>query len=742
MLMEASSSVNPSFQINRSVLSPHSQMLMSPDGRERSINFFLSQRFNVSQNTERQINNIDVDNILNDVENQIQQYTSRSNCRNNQYLQNREILDQQQQMRDLQFQFSNENNSQPLNLQQQNFNFQVSNMQQSEQVQNQNQDKGPSQNLQQQIGIYHLYSLEQLKRQDYSRNIFKIILIIMTIIVAINILFILSFVVQIINQNNLIILGTILLLSAAYIKTQKLCSNYLIAEIIFMSLFFQALYLNTQIKKFPNLMLIFYWPFVHIMGWIQRNIKVDNDSEEDDYQVIYLIFGLRCLIFVQALMILLKIDSFVQFNWVSIFVPTIIILVLTTIICIQTFYYLLKNIRKKNPIVNNIGLQWETGLLISTYACSWILLIGVLLLLQSNFQNMILASLVTNAIVGFIMIIFSKKHSLDLIYFMSDCPTPQEMIKNLNTLKVQQQNQQNVENQSNEIEQPQINQNMQNDQLNESNPQKSHQVINQISQFFSKIAQRPPSYLIKMSQTYFKITFQDKNQLLQDKKKQKEQEKEIKKQKQKIEQKQKKILINKIQSESQIDRQEQKDSEHILFKNSNIHKFKSLTQLTFKNQNQNSQANLQIKQFNLNQNNLQKENKINEISVDCSSSSKSESNNDNLKISENKNESLNNQTSINTNNNDLSKSAEGQKNKRSEVTCVVCFENPPNSVFMNCGHGGICKQCALDISIKTGMCFLCREPIKQIIRVKDTQSNKKYQEIASIIYIDTNPDNK
>lgn len=30
---------------------------------------------------------------------------------------------------------------------------------------------------------------------------------------------------------------------------------------------------------------------------------------------------------------------------------------------------------------------------------------------------------------------------------------------------------------------------------------------------------------------------------------------------------------------------------------------------------------------------------------------------------------------------------------KKELSCVICFENPPNAVFMNCGHGGMhsCK---------------------------------------------------
>lgn len=44
-----------------------------------------------------------------------------------------------------------------------------------------------------------------------------------------------------------------------------------------------------------------------------------------------------------------------------------------------------------------------------------------------------------------------------------------------------------------------------------------------------------------------------------------------------------------------------------------------------------------------------------------------------------------------------------------------------DAVFMDCGHGGVCLSCANDVWISTGECYLCREPIKCILRydVKD-----------------------
>ena len=45
--------------------------------------------------------------------------------------------------------------------------------------------------------------------------------------------------------------------------------------------------------------------------------------------------------------------------------------------------------------------------------------------------------------------------------------------------------------------------------------------------------------------------------------------------------------------------------------------------------------------------------------------------------------------------------------------CTICFENPANTVFMPCGHGGICEECSLDVWKKNGNCPFCRDPISQ-----------------------------
>ena len=52
--------------------------------------------------------------------------------------------------------------------------------------------------------------------------------------------------------------------------------------------------------------------------------------------------------------------------------------------------------------------------------------------------------------------------------------------------------------------------------------------------------------------------------------------------------------------------------------------------------------------------------------------------------------------------------AESINRSMSVNTCLVCFDKNPDTVFFNCGHGGLCYECSLDVWKKTGECYLCR----------------------------------
>lgn len=71
--------------------------------------------------------------------------------------------------------------------------------------------------------------------------------------------------------------------------------------------------------------------------------------------------------------------------------------------------------------------------------------------------------------------------------------------------------------------------------------------------------------------------------------------------------------------------------------------------------------------------------------------------------------------------------------------CGVCYANEPDSVFMKCGHGGICYDCAVDIWKKSAECYLCREEIEQILQVepqKDEKGNEFLKVVASTQLVD------
>eukprot|EP01017_Pseudomicrothorax_dubius_P007734 TRINITY_DN12442_c0_g1_i1.p1 TRINITY_DN12442_c0_g1~~TRINITY_DN12442_c0_g1_i1.p1 ORF type:complete len:227 (-),score=39.45 TRINITY_DN12442_c0_g1_i1:124-804(-) len=49
--------------------------------------------------------------------------------------------------------------------------------------------------------------------------------------------------------------------------------------------------------------------------------------------------------------------------------------------------------------------------------------------------------------------------------------------------------------------------------------------------------------------------------------------------------------------------------------------------------------------------------------------------------------------------------------------CCVCFDKPADSVYLECGHGGLCFDCAVDIWKSTNECYLCRKEIQQVLQL-------------------------
>lgn len=54
--------------------------------------------------------------------------------------------------------------------------------------------------------------------------------------------------------------------------------------------------------------------------------------------------------------------------------------------------------------------------------------------------------------------------------------------------------------------------------------------------------------------------------------------------------------------------------------------------------------------------------------------------------------------------------------EEAEQLCFICYERTANSIFMNCGHGGVCFDCAKETWNKKSSCITCRERISEVIK--------------------------
>ena len=52
--------------------------------------------------------------------------------------------------------------------------------------------------------------------------------------------------------------------------------------------------------------------------------------------------------------------------------------------------------------------------------------------------------------------------------------------------------------------------------------------------------------------------------------------------------------------------------------------------------------------------------------------------------------------------------------------CIICMDNPRNSVLIPCGHLGVCMECAQELQRTTKMCPVCRNKITQVNQVFDS----------------------
>jgi len=52
-----------------------------------------------------------------------------------------------------------------------------------------------------------------------------------------------------------------------------------------------------------------------------------------------------------------------------------------------------------------------------------------------------------------------------------------------------------------------------------------------------------------------------------------------------------------------------------------------------------------------------------------------------------------------------------------ELLCYVCCERKPNAILENCGHGGICYECAISLMNRRNKCMQCRNTVETVLKI-------------------------
>jgi len=55
--------------------------------------------------------------------------------------------------------------------------------------------------------------------------------------------------------------------------------------------------------------------------------------------------------------------------------------------------------------------------------------------------------------------------------------------------------------------------------------------------------------------------------------------------------------------------------------------------------------------------------------------------------------------------------------------CLICFGKTPDAIFMPCGHGGVCYDCASVYEKQGSKCYMCRQQILHIYQITAAQKS-------------------
>ena len=60
--------------------------------------------------------------------------------------------------------------------------------------------------------------------------------------------------------------------------------------------------------------------------------------------------------------------------------------------------------------------------------------------------------------------------------------------------------------------------------------------------------------------------------------------------------------------------------------------------------------------------------------------------------------------------------SDSKRHNNDEKLCYICYENTVNAILMDCGHAGVCFECACKLIEKKNECMECRARVDEIVR--------------------------
>lgn len=70
-----------------------------------------------------------------------------------------------------------------------------------------------------------------------------------------------------------------------------------------------------------------------------------------------------------------------------------------------------------------------------------------------------------------------------------------------------------------------------------------------------------------------------------------------------------------------------------------------------------------------------------------------------------------------------------------DTLCTICYSQKSNTVLLDCGHGGICIDCATDTMKKNNHCLFCRARVVQIIEIDTNEVKRGLFKVVNSFYV-------